>query len=196
MRKRRLIPLLVAVVIAGTAGAYVPATDLAVAPVQPLAIPKSVTEFDRLLHNLDSREKKLKGELAAIHPKLEMVGHRMLARGRAYYRLIRAGLLPVGGGFDALVDHASRVERMRASLQHDIATKAALEERGGQLRTALKNVRTQRAPLDVHRDAMKQAKAAMRMADERRDAFNRAFGSNGSTDPRGITIYGPDGPFE
>ena len=36
-----------------------------------------------------------------------------LARGAAFYRLTRAGLLPVGGGFDALVTHAMHVERAR-----------------------------------------------------------------------------------
>ena len=47
---------------------------------------------------------------------------RILARGRSYVRLSRAGLLPVGDGFEALVEHAVRLERLHHALESDLAT--------------------------------------------------------------------------
>ena len=58
------------------------------------------------------------GKIAEAHA-------RSLARGRAFYRLTRAGMLPVGGGFDELVSHALRVERSRRALAAELASESA-----------------------------------------------------------------------
>jgi murein hydrolase activator len=194
--KRVLTGLGAALLLAGTAGAYVPSAVPQAMPraSAPAREPDQARDFDRLLSRLDAEERRLSEELDQLGPKLDTVQKRMIARGRQYYRLVRAGMLPVGGGFDGLVDHASRVERLRASLSRDIALERELRERQATDRKELRRVRTERAPLMVQREAMRVAERAMQEADERRDAFDRAFGS--SNDPAHISVYGADtGPL-
>ncbi|MBM4376382.1 MAG: peptidoglycan DD-metalloendopeptidase family protein [Deltaproteobacteria bacterium] len=199
--KRAVVGLVAAVLVAGTAAAYVPSASKAppapapnpVAPTLPRDA-DSAGEFDAILSKLERRERELERELEEIGPRLDVVGKRVLARGRQYYRLVRVGMLPVGGGFDGLVDHATRVERLRAALSRDVATDVELRERQAVVRKELRQVRAERAPMVVQREAMKQAQHVMQEADDRRDAFQRAFGN--SSDPPQTAIYGADtGPL-
>jgi murein DD-endopeptidase MepM/ murein hydrolase activator NlpD len=152
-------------------------------------------ELDRLLARFEGEERALRTELGEIAPKLEITRKRMVARGRAYYRLMRAGLLPAGGGFDALVDHAAHVERTRMALERDIVGEAALIKRSGEIEARLARIRAERAPLEVQREAMARARMALQEVDERRAAFARAFET--STRPDAMAVYGADtGPIE
>ena len=45
------------------------------------------------------------------------------------YRLVRVGLLPAGGGFGSLIDHAIKMERARRALEQDMAEYRAMGER-------------------------------------------------------------------
>ncbi|MCA9624852.1 MAG: peptidoglycan DD-metalloendopeptidase family protein [Myxococcales bacterium] len=180
MRLRSGLALLALGLFAATASADVPGR------------PSASDDFEALLRGLDQKQASLEQELATIEPELEVVHKRMMARGRAYYRLVRAGLLPVGGGFDALVDHAAAVERLRAALSRDIELEQRLRGRRETAGVELKQVRAQRAPLLIQREAMQRARSVMQQADERRDAFHRAFGGGGLSDH--LAIYGASGP--
>jgi murein DD-endopeptidase MepM/ murein hydrolase activator NlpD len=190
----------VAVLVATTAGAYVPGQGTSqtpepgraapAEPAEPLRPnPSTTKEFEELLAKLDSKERRLTEELESLDPKGSMVRRRMIARGRAYYRLVRAGLLPVGGGFDALVDHATRVEQLRAALTRDLGEEQRIDQRRQQLEQEIRRAKAERAPLQVHQQALLRAGAAMREADERRAAFLRAFGASGAGDDH-MAIYG------
>jgi murein DD-endopeptidase MepM/ murein hydrolase activator NlpD len=177
---------------ATTAGAYVPVDRKPSRPVDA-ARPSTgvdVRDFERLLVELDAKERQLTAEHAASGPKLEMIRQRMIARGRAYYRLVKAGLLPVGGGFDALVDHATRVEQLRGALVSDIQATERVETERVELKKKLRRVRAERAPLALQREAFAQARSAMQQAEERRAAFQRAFGDS-DKEPH-VAIYGAD----
>src|SRR5262245_22483137 len=112
-----------AALLTASLAAAVPATDelsSAVAspppavPVEPAPTiaPSPVTEVDRTLEEIGRQERDLKRENEGLGHESQAAHSRTIARARAYVRLARAGLLPVGGGFDALVDHATKVERM------------------------------------------------------------------------------------
>ena len=77
-----------AVLVATSAGAYTPSRSTADAG-------DATKDFETLLRALDVKQQRLEKELEGIGPRLEMVEKRTVARGRAYYRLVRAGLLPV-----------------------------------------------------------------------------------------------------
>lgn len=156
----------------------------------PLRVSGSVSDFERILMRIDDEQKALEMELVSIDPRLETVRKRMLARGRAYYRHVHAGLLPVGEGFDALVDHAAKVERVRRALERDIALEADLIKRKETIRTRLERLAAERAPLDVQREAMIRAKRALDAEEERRAAFARAFET--SARPDYVAIYGAE----
>lgn len=147
-------------------------------------------DLDRLLARLDTEEQSLKSEMVDLGPKLDLVRRRMTARGRAYYRLIRAGLLPAGGGFDALVDHAAHVERARMALERDVAAEGSLLRRTLEIDARLLKLREGRAPLELQREAMSRARVALQETEERRSAFARAFET--SQRPDSVAIYGAD----
>ncbi len=201
MRLRALTAPLLLVLVTGaaTSGAQVQAIDdPRGAPIAPARAftpspPRQSSalaenDLDRLVAKLDAEEKALRAELDGIGPELELTRRRMVARGRAYYRVVRAGFLPVGGGFDALVDHAARVERTRRALERDIAREAELTRRGAELADRLTRLGAERAPLEIQREAMNRARAALAQEDERRAAFARAFET--SARPDYLAIYG------
>ncbi len=189
-----------ALLLAGTAGAYVPSSSgaLATRPSPTPAMQDSdnrlAGDFDSLMARLEGRERQLDSELEEVAPKLSLVEKRIIARGRQYYRLAHVGMLPVGGGFEELVQHATKVERLRAALARDLHRDAEFRERQSEAHKELRTVRAERAPMLVQREAMKQAHQALQEADDRRDAFQRAFGN--TTDGPQTAVYGADtGPL-
>ncbi len=150
----------------------------------------SGSDFERLLGRLDGEEKSLQAEMSAGAAELALARQRILLRGRSYYKLVRAGLLPAGGGFDALVDHAAKVERTRMALERDLATERRLLARSTEIAERLTHLRAEREPLAVQREAMQRARAALEQADDRRAAFARAFEK--SERPDHVAIYGAD----
>ena len=148
------------------------------------------TDVDRLLARADAEERQVAAELDEARPRLDLVHRRIIGRGRAYYRLVRAGLLPAGGGFDALVDHAAHVERTRRALERDVGAESALVKRIGELEGKLVRMHENRGPLEVQREALHRARQALQEADERRSAFSRAFET--SVRPDSVAVYGTD----
>jgi len=186
-RRAPFVPLLLLALASGVAQGGTPAGGVS----DPgTSAPSSVADFERLVKRYDEEQRRLSEELASIEPKLQTVRKRMLARGRAYYRHVHAGLLPVGEGFDALVDHAARVERVRRALERDIAEERELVKRSVTIGERIMRLRAERAPLDLQREAMMRAKRALEAEDERRAAFARAFES--SKRPDYVAIYGAD----
>ena len=121
-----------------------PSEPRAMPPHPSLATPESpalaLAALDRKIADLDAEEASSKKELGELGPKLAEVHGRTLSRGRAFYKLSRAGMLPVGGGFDALVTHAMRVERSRRALSNDLGEEKRLRMRGGDLARNLERV--------------------------------------------------------
>ena len=79
-----------------------------------------------------------------------------------YVRLAKAGLLPVGGGFDAFVEHAVHIERLRSAIGRDIALERELSARRIALGRKLMDLETRRSALDAEVQAM--ALSAVRAA--------------------------------
>lgn len=164
------------------------------APDRP--VPAADNDLDRLLGRLSELERSLTAERDRIGPSLEVVNRRMIARARSHVKQLRAGALPAGGGFDALVDYAATVERTRRALERDREAEAAHRRRLSEIEVELAKIRVMRAPLDVQREAMVRARMALQQADERRAAFARAFESS-ARPPDYMAIYGADsGPSE
>jgi murein hydrolase activator len=165
-------------------------------PAEPTASASAVvTEVDRQLDELDQQERSFKKELGGVARDAEGARARTIARGRAYVRLARAGLLPVGGGFQALVDHAAKVERMRRALARDVARERALAERRVEIGKRLDAIRVKRGPLEVQQRALAQARDALLSAQDRQLAFQRAFESSGPGGP--TAVYGAGvGPMD
>jgi septal ring factor EnvC (AmiA/AmiB activator) len=99
-------------------------------------------------------------------------------RGKAFYKLTRAGMLPIGGGFEALVSHAMRVERARRSLAVDVAAERKVRERGAELSRSIERVAKDRVTLGAQRSALDSQRVQMEDESRRAQAFDRAFSTS------------------
>ncbi len=152
----------------------------------------ALAALDRRVANVEADEELAKKEMATLGPKLADLHARVVARGRAVYRLTRVGMLPIGGGFDALVSHAMRVEQARRALSTDLDRERALRGKGAELAQKLERLATDKVALMTQRSAMDAARTANEEDSRRREAFERAFEtSSGASDY--VAIYGGSG---
>jgi septal ring factor EnvC (AmiA/AmiB activator) len=148
--------------------------------------------LDRKIADLDAEEAMAKKELGELGGQIAEAHTRAIARGKAFYRLTRAGMLPVGGGFDALVLHAMRVERAKRALATELGAEKQLRERGGDVARSLERLARDRVALASQRSAMDAARLAAEDEIRRQSAFDRAFQtSTGANDY--VAIYGGNG---
>jgi murein DD-endopeptidase MepM/ murein hydrolase activator NlpD len=175
-----------------------PAGALGVVPLPPppsaagTSPALALAALDRRIADLEAEEQQSKRELSELGGKIAEAHARSLNRGRAFYRLTRAGMLPVGGGFNELVSHAMRVERSRRALAADLAAEKALRAHGGELSRALERVARDRVALGSQRSAMDAARTAVEDESRRQSAFDRAFSA--STGPSEyVAVYGGNG---
>jgi septal ring factor EnvC (AmiA/AmiB activator) len=148
---------------------------------------------EHALSALEQDERTLRAEFDSVAAKEATVKRRMLARGRVMYRLVRVGLLPVGGGFDSLLDHATKMERARRALEEDMAEFRNMGDRKIAVTKKLDELATRRAPLELEREAAAKARAILGEAEDRRLAFERAFEtSTGAGDY--VAVYGGGAP--
>ena len=109
------------------------ASPAALTSVQAESTPApGVDSLGRKIASLKRREHSLKKALGAGKTEAEMLRARLIARGRAYYRIARGA--PQGD----FLEHAVRVERLRQGLLADMHRLAALKKRpsGRSRRTA------------------------------------------------------------
>lgn len=162
------------------------------APAQPGSSALALAALDRRIADLDAEEEVSKRELGDLGGKIAEAHQRSLVRGRAFYRLTRAGMLPVGGGFGELVSHAFRVERARRALGNELGAEKRLRERGVVLSHGLERIARDRVALSSQRTAMDAARLAVEDETRRQQAFDRAFStSNGGMDY--VAVYGGNG---
>jgi septal ring factor EnvC (AmiA/AmiB activator) len=163
------------------------------ARVEKARVRVSADDFARLVQGVERDERSLRKRLEELEKEASMVDARTLARGRAYVRLARVGLLPVGEGFDALADHAARLERLRHGLQRDLALAKRIARERVALGKKIDEIDARRDTLDAERQVLEQAETALRSAEDRDLAFQQAFESPGHTAVYGAGI-GPSDP--
>ncbi len=148
--------------------------------------------LDRKIADLDAEEASGKREIEALGARIAEAHARVIARGRAFYRATRAGMLPIGGGFDALVEHAMKVERMRHGVSADLAAERELRAHAVDLAHLLERVERDRVALAAQRSAMDAERVAVEDESRRQQAFDRAFeSSTGASDY--VAVYGGGG---
>jgi len=209
LRRIALAPL---VVLAFVGVASAQGTPIAVVPApvaQPTAVPAPTPSLNvASIANLGEMEKRLttldrdlgdgKKELEGIGPKRQLLASRTRTRGRLLYKMLRAGLMPLSGGFSSFVDHAQRVERLKRALKSDLGEETRLATRAVALAQSLDAWSKERAELSEKKGILEAAKIALDEERRRHEAFERAFGAStytpktslGSAD---IVVYGPTG---
>jgi septal ring factor EnvC (AmiA/AmiB activator) len=190
--------LAVAALLAGSmlarGGDAAPAQALAAGPggAPPGSPALALASLDRRLADLAAEEQANKKELEGLGTRIVDAKTRSLSRGRAFYRLTRAGMLPVGGGFGELVSHALKVERSRRALAIDLDVEQKLRARGADLSRGLERIARDRVALAGQRGALDRVRVQVEDDARRQAAFDRAFAtSNGTGDY--VAVYGGNG---
>jgi septal ring factor EnvC (AmiA/AmiB activator) len=171
----------------------VPVVPVPAGSAQPNNTALALAALDRKIADLDTEEQADKTELGAIGTQIAEAHARVLVQGRTYYRLTRAGMLPVGGGFDELVRHAMRVERARHAVVNDVELEKRLRGRAVELSHALERVARDRESLATQRTAMDAARIAMADEQRRQAAFDSAFQSSSGPSGDYVAVYGSMG---
>jgi murein DD-endopeptidase MepM/ murein hydrolase activator NlpD len=159
------------------------------APVTDPAL--ALAALDRRIADLDAEEASDKQELGRLGVRVSASHARVIARGAAFYKMTRAGLLPVGGGFDALVTHAMHVERSRRLLVANLEDEIRARGRGAELARELERVGRDRVSLAAQRTSMDAARLALEDERRRQSAFDKAFET--STGAEYVAVYGGSG---
>jgi murein DD-endopeptidase MepM/ murein hydrolase activator NlpD len=155
----------------------------------------AAADLERLVVSLDREERALRARLAELGREAAIVQQRTLARGRAYTRLARAGLLPVGDGFDSLAEHAAKLERLYQGLAQDLRTEKRLSAERVAIGEKLEALAERRGPLELEQSVLARAEDALRSAEERQRAFELAFEGGDHTAVYGGGL-GPSEPQE
>jgi septal ring factor EnvC (AmiA/AmiB activator) len=148
-------------------------------------------ELGARVAELNEESQKLKDQLEDLKREERDTRALTIARGRAYVRLARAGLMPLSEGFDALAAHASRLERLRRALGRDLAHERQLASRRLEVSRSIREL-DELKPAD--RDALARARTAIVAAEERDQAFLRAFQSDWN--PSRTAVYGAQPPAD
>jgi septal ring factor EnvC (AmiA/AmiB activator) len=166
----------------------------------PGAMPATANDVASVLERVDTDEKKLDERLAALTDEGARLHALLLARGRSYVKLARAGLLPIGGGLDAFVDHASRLERLRRSLSRDLERETKVSEQRLELSKRRASLGDRRSLLETERAALVRSHNAIAAAEERESAFRQAFRGSHESVPHTAVYsgsgFGPADPYE
>jgi len=145
-------------------------------------------DAERRLNELNRQTLAGKAELERLGKETDSAHARTVTRGRVYVRLAKAGLLPVGGGFEALVEHAVRLERLRNAIGRDLSLERELSLRRVALGRQLLDLETRRSTLENEVRAMSAARNALLSEQDRANAFSRAF--SGSVGSSHTAVYG------
>ena len=160
----------------------------------------ALAALDRKIADLDAAERSDRLEIDRVGALVGATRARVLSRGKTFYKLTRAGLLPVGGGFDMLVTYAMRVERVRRLLTADVNEQVQLHARAIDLSAELDRISRDRLALATQRTAMDGARMAMLDESRRQAAFDKAFETSSGAGADYVAVYGgaggiaPDAP--
>jgi len=143
-----------------------------------------LSRLDGVVGDLRHEELNTREALSRVVTQLEHTDARILVRGRVYVKQARAGLLPVAAGLDALVDHASGLERLRRALKRDQDLQGRLLERRLELVRQIVDVQRRREPLEEHQQTVAGSHAAILAEKDRSLAFERAFSKKKSNQGR------------
>lgn len=148
--------------------------DLGVASLTDVpAVEGKIAENLARVEHAQTRQAQIDTEISGLQSKRGEAEGRLHERARALYRVRRAGMLPVAGGFDALMAHLARVQRLSRMVKNDLETMDYLEERGAALRSekneiaeALRDAHVALQALEAKKEEIEQSRRSASLFQE------------------------------
>jgi septal ring factor EnvC (AmiA/AmiB activator) len=143
---------------------------------------------------------RVAAELRGVVDARAAGNRRLSERARSLYRLTRAGVLPVAGGFEAMLTHAARVARLERMLARDVGEMRelrgradALREETGALATRLDTARGTVTSLEAEKARVLEAAAELSLFDVALGPSPSSSASSyGGDDGFGIRVVDPE----
>jgi septal ring factor EnvC (AmiA/AmiB activator) len=147
---------------AGGAGAE---QDLGISGLTDVAqVEGKIAESLARVEHAQTRQAQIDTEISGLADKRGEAEGRLHERARALYRIRRAGMLPVAGGFDALMAHLARVQRLSRMVKGDLDTMDFLGQRGAALRVEKNELA----------DALQEAQVALRALEAKKEELEHS----------------------
>jgi septal ring factor EnvC (AmiA/AmiB activator) len=110
--------------------------DLGISGITDVAAAEGkIAENLARIEHAQTRQAQIDTEISGLADERQEAERRLHERARALYRIRRSGMLPVAGGFDSLMAHLARVQRLSRMVKSDLDTMEFLGQRGSALRT-------------------------------------------------------------
>ena len=143
---------------------------------------------------------RVAAELRGVVDARSAGNRRLATRVHSLYRLTRAGVLPVAGGFEAMLTHAARVARLERMLARDVAEMRelrgraeALREETGAAATRLDAARGSVASLEAEKAQVIEAAAEATLFDVALGpSVSRGAETYSAADGFGLRVTTPD----
>jgi len=130
---------IVIVIVTALGATLAPPAALAQTALDPasraVALDGEIARVLATIERAESRKARGDAEIEGLADRRTAARQRLRLRTRALYRITRSGMLPLAGGFQALLAHLSRVERLERMVQDDLESLRALRTRGQALRS-------------------------------------------------------------
>ncbi|MBO6938146.1 MAG: peptidoglycan DD-metalloendopeptidase family protein [Deltaproteobacteria bacterium] len=172
LRRRGWMMAPLALLLMGLPAVAQPSVLAPTRPIPDAQLALAPTPVDAELEALQQAAEAATVEKDALHTEVEQLRERrervedsLHRRARALYRMRRAGMLPVAGGFDAMLSHLGRMKRLERMVQGDLRSVAYLDRRATALEGAI---------ADAEREAELKARQLEQLAEQRRLEAGRA----------------------
>ncbi|MEM8605511.1 MAG: peptidoglycan DD-metalloendopeptidase family protein [Myxococcota bacterium] len=143
------------------------------------------------IEHAEARQSQIDAEVAGLQNKRADAEARLHERARALYRVRRAGMLPVAGGFDALMAHLARVQRLSRMVKNDLRTMKFLENRGIALRVEKTDLKAELETAHVMLRALETKKQEIEQSKRSASLFQDTLrGSAPEPEPEETLAYG------
>jgi septal ring factor EnvC (AmiA/AmiB activator) len=145
------------------------------------AMDEQLVEARGSLERGRARKAEIATELASLGPARSALHANVKRRGEALYRLTRGGMLPIAGGFEALLGHAARVSRLERLVRDDVVALSALDRKGAALRKEAFELDSRTSAADREVQALEAARVGLAQQAASQRMFETAF--NGAAAP-------------
>lgn len=187
---RRWLGSVTAAALLGAAAPAAAQTGLDVAS-RAAALDARIAELLGTIERAEARKQRVDAEIEGLGERRGAARQRLRSHTRALYRLTRSGMLPLAGGFAALLGHLSRVERLERMVAADVGALRSLRMRGDVLRAETGELAATIAEARAELEALQGRKQALGRDVATAEMFERAFRSGTAATPAlGAPTYG------
>ncbi len=150
-------------------------SSLAIAQYGGTGVDQKLVEARALVQRGNARKVEIAEQLARIEPRKAELRERVVRDGRSLYRVSRGGLLPMAGGVDALLGHASRVGRLERIVAAEARELAGLDRKKLALRKEESEWTLRLAQAEQEVATLSQARIGLAQQAATQDMFDQAF---------------------